>query len=130
MVKRRKLTKAERLVVYNKMDGHCAYCGTEITLRQMQVDHLIPMEFYEAYMALGQDLDQLDNFLPACRSCNNYKHTLTLEKFRDALERMPDVLIRDSVTYRNAVRFGLVTPTPHPVVFYFEKHLPEGEEGA
>lgn len=127
MVKRRKLTKAERMMVYNKTGGRCAYCGSEITLRQMQVDHLIPMEFYEAYMAMGQDLDQIDNFLPACRSCNNYKHTLTLEKFRTALERMPEVLMRDSVTYRNAVRFGLVTPTPHPVVFYFERHPAEGE---
>lgn len=37
------------------------------------------------------------------------------------IERMPDVLMRDSVTYKNAVRFGLVTPTPHKVEFYFEK---------
>lgn len=43
-----------------------------------------------------------------------------MEKFRKAIERMPEVLQRDSVTYRNAVRFGVVTPSPHPVVFYFE----------
>lgn len=37
------------------------------------------------------------------------------------VENMPTVLMRDSVTYKNAVRFGLVTPTPHPVKFYFEQ---------
>ena len=127
---RRKLSKPERQRIYAKTGGHCAYCGREITIQQMQVDHVIPMEFYDAYMSMGQDLNNADNLLPACRSCNNYKHTLTLEKFRAALERMPDVLARDSVTYRNAVRFGLVTPTPHPIVFYFESRPPEGEEDA
>lgn len=118
---RKRLSKAERQAVYDKLDGHCAYCGKKIPIQQMQVDHVIPMEFYEAYLAIGRDIDQMDNWMPACRSCNNYKHTLTLEKFRKALERMPDVLMRDNVTYRNAVRFGLVTPTPHEVVFYFEQ---------
>lgn len=37
------------------------------------------------------------------------------------VENMPNVLMRDSVTYRNAVRFGLVRPIPHPVRFYFER---------
>ena len=35
--KRRKLTKAERQFVYDKCGGHCAYCGCEITMRQMQI---------------------------------------------------------------------------------------------
>ena len=65
---------------------------------------------------------------PACRSCNHYKSRSTLEGFRKNVENMPAVLMRDSVTYRNAVRFGLVTPTPHPVRFYFEDNPPEGEE--
>ena len=119
-MKRRRLSKQERQRIYAKTDGHCAYCGREITLQQMQVDHIVPL--------YNGGTDDMQNYLPACRSCNNYKHALTLEKFRAALERMPDVLARDSVTYRNAVRFGLVTPTPHPVVFYFERHPPEGVE--
>ena len=35
---------------------------------------------------------------------------------------MPDTLMRDSNTYKNAVRFGLVIPNKKPVVFYFEKN--------
>lgn len=86
----------------------------------MQVDHVIPMEFYELYQANGFDLDTMDNYLPACRSCNHYKSTLTIKKFRKAIENYPIVLERDSVTYRNAVRFGMVQPTPKKVQFYFE----------
>ena len=119
--KRRRISKAERQEVYEKCRGHCAYCGKEISISEMNVDHLIPMEFYYAYYAVGIDIDAMHNFMPACRSCNNYKSSMTLERFRKAAERWPEVLMRDSVTYRNAVRFGMVKPTPHPVVFYFEQ---------
>jgi 5-methylcytosine-specific restriction endonuclease McrA len=37
-----KLTKEIRELVYNKCGGHCAYCGVEITSKQMQVDHIEP----------------------------------------------------------------------------------------
>lgn len=111
--KRRKLTKAERQEVYAKCNGHCAYCGMEMPISKMQADHLVPLYNY------GRD--EVGNMLPACRSCNHYKGTLTLEKFRQAIERWPAVLERDNGTYRNAVRFGMVEPRPHKVVFYFER---------
>ncbi|WP_298023587.1 HNH endonuclease [uncultured Dysosmobacter sp.] len=119
MADRKKWTSAEREAVYQKTGGRCAYCGQEITRQEMQLDHVKPVKLYEELDG-GAGLNDLENILPACRSCNHYKHTFTLEKFRAALERMPAVLERDSVTYRNAVRFGLVQPTPHKVRFYFE----------
>lgn len=117
--KRRKLTKAERQQIYAKCDGHCAYCGTSIAIEQMQVDHIIPIRRGGA--------DELDNMLPACRSCNHYKDSMTIELFRQSVERWPEILMRDSVTYRNAVRFGVVTPTPHQVMFYFEREENDDE---
>lgn len=111
--KRRKLTKAERQTVYDKTHGHCAYCGCEITMQQMQVDHV------QALRCCGKD--EIDNMLPACRSCNHYKSTLGIEDFRKALERQPTVLEKNNVTYQIAVRYGLVIPNPKPIVFYFEK---------
>lgn len=127
--KRRKISQAERKAVYEKYSGHCAYCGEKIAMSAMQVDHLIPMDLYEAYAAQGIDLDTRENYMPSCRSCNKYKHTLTIEMFRTSIERWPTVLMRDSTTYRNAVRFGQVAPTPHPVKFYFEK-MEGGEQDA
>ena len=121
MTQRRKLTKTERQAVYDKMGGHCAYCGCELALKDMQVDHVVPLQFYDTYKSKGQDLDSMNNFLPACRSCNHYKSTLTVEKFRAMVERGPEILARDSVTYRLAARFGTVIPNPKKVTFYFEK---------
>lgn len=127
--KRRKLSKDERRAVYEKYDRHCAYCGKQMAISDMQVDHLIPMQFYEAYLKKGVDIDTMDNYMPACRSCNHYKDTMTLDKFRAAIEKMPAVLMRDNVTYRNAVRFGLVTPNPHTIKFYFERLEEETHDG-
>lgn len=114
MIKRKKFSKSERQQIYDKFNGRCAYCGCEITLQQMQADHIVPLELGGA--------DDIFNLYPACRSCNHYKHTLTVEKFRQALERMPNVLMRDNVTYRNAVRFGMIKHPEKPKVkFYFEE---------
>ncbi|GHV34928.1 HNH endonuclease [Clostridia bacterium] len=109
---RRKLTKAQRHRVYDMTSGHCAYCGYNIEIGEMAIDHVEPL-------ALG-GADEIANMLPACRSCNHFKSTMTIEKFRKAVERWPEVLLRDSVTYRNAVRFGLVNPKPHNVRFFYE----------
>lgn len=114
MIKRRILSAGERKSIYNMFNGHCAYCGCEITLYNMQVDHIAPL--------YNGGADELSNMFPACRSCNHRKHTLSVESFRQEIEKAPERLMRDSPTYRNAVRFGLVVhPETPKVVFYFEK---------
>jgi len=112
-MKRRKLTPAERRQIYDKMAGRCAYCGCEISIKNMQVDHIKPV-------SRGGG-DDADNLFPACRSCNHRKGTSSLEHFRHEVEQFPVVLMRHNVTYRNAVRFGLVEHKPGKVAFYFEK---------
>lgn len=77
MNQRRKLTKDERMVVYRKTNGHCAYCGCALEYKDMQVDHIIPINGWSE-----QGEDTMDNMLPACRSCNHYKSRSTLEGFR------------------------------------------------
>ncbi|BAK99729.1 hypothetical protein OBV_25310 [Oscillibacter valericigenes Sjm18-20] len=116
MADRRRLTRAERESILDKTHGHCAYCGRILAYKDMQVDHVIPINGWSE-----QGPDTLDNMLPACRSCNHYKSRSTLEGFRKMLEDQPAVLARDNVTYQIAVRYGLVIPAPHQVVFYFEK---------
>lgn len=110
---RRRLTKSERMKILKKTDGHCAYCGCRIVYNEMQIDHVVPI--YNG----GEDTES--NMLPACRSCNHYKGTSSLGAFRHKLEKMLDVLERDSVTYKIAKRFGLVVPKPRKIVFYFEQ---------
>lgn len=124
---RKKVSKKDRERIYSLCAGHCAYCGCEIAPNEMQVDHFIPMELDVIARMNGGEADCVDNMLPACRPCNYIKSSYTLEKFREAVWRWTDSLSRDSVTYRNAVRFGQVTPTRHFPQFYFEKigvHIP------
>lgn len=115
---RKRLSDKERRRIYNKTNGHCAYCGCNLRFEQMTADHIKPIANG------GADIE--NNMLPACRSCNHRKGTSSVESFREQVERFLDVLNRDNVTYKNAVRFGLIVPNPHKVKFYFEK-LRDGE---
>ena len=114
MSERRKLTASERQQIYEKFGGHCAYCGCEITIKDMQADHTFPLHLGGA--------DDISNLYPACRACNHYKSTFDVEKFRAVIEQAPNVLMRDSATYRNIARFGLIHHPEKPTVqFYFER---------
>lgn len=79
----------------------------------MQIDHLHPIY-------LGGDND-LNNLMPTCRSCNNYKRTYTLEKFRKQLSLLNSRLERDSIIYRISKRYGLLKEVDKPIKFYFEE---------
>lgn len=111
--KRKKLNQKQREFIYNKTNGHCAYCGCELEYKDMQADHVEPF-------ILGGS-DELDNFLPSCRSCNHYKSTLGLEDFRIWMHTLPDRMLRDSVNFRNLHRFGIISIDRSPVKFYFER---------
>lgn len=111
--KRKRLTKEERLAVLAKTNSHCAYCGCKLEYKDLQVDHIFPV-----YLG-GKN--EMSNYLPACRSCNKYKDTCTVEVFRKALEHMPAALERDCTTYKIAHRFGIVQVVKPNVEFYFEK---------
>lgn len=109
---RRRLSKSERQKIYDKYNGHCAYCGCELGYKDMQVDHVIPLR-------RGGD-DDIENMLPACRSCNHYKATLTDEEFREYVSKIPDRLQRDSIPYQVGVRFGIIR-SRRDVMFYYER---------
>ena len=115
-MRRKQLTKSERTSIYNKYSGHCAYCGKEIEYKDMQVDHLIPLN---GCTRCGTD--EFENLMPSCRRCNHYKRANSLEGWRKMIEKIPDRLLRDSYIYRVALDYELVEPKPHKVVFYFEQ---------
>ena len=120
-MERKRFSAKERKQVYDKCNGHCAYCGCELNIKDMQIDHIQSLYWHNGS-------NEMDNLLPACRSCNHYKGASTLENFRKNLERMPQVLMRDCVTYRIAARYRLVIPNEQKVVFYFEKHAEERKD--
>lgn len=110
---RKPIQKKIREQVYQKYNGHCAYCGCELDYKDMQVDHVISV-----YGNNGSN--DIDNLMPACRMCNFYKSTFPLEDFRKNLESLHERL-RKPFIYRLALKYGLITEHKDKVVFYFEK---------
>jgi 5-methylcytosine-specific restriction endonuclease McrA len=116
--------KPNRQQVYDKYNGHCAYCGIPMAIKDMQVDHIIPQWLCETkdhrYRKSVSEVHCHENYMPSCRSCNNYKSGNPLEAFRASVENQIEILRRDRPTFRLAERFGLIECRPKEIVFYFE----------
>lgn len=117
--KRKRITRADRLQVFNKYGGRCAYCGKKMEIKEMQVDHMIPLRTGGA--------DEMWNYMPACRRCNHYKRGSSLEAFREMVEKIPQKLQRDSYIFRVGVNYGFFESSEKEVVFYFERQEAHGE---
>jgi len=117
--------KINRQEVYNKCLGHCAYCGKEITIKEMQVDHIQPhwhtlteQQAIKAKVTKGSH--DIDNLNPSCSRCNKWKSTYSLETFRDIIQKSIDRLERDTPNFRLAKDYNLLNVTENKVIFYFE----------
>lgn len=60
-----RLTKDERLTVFNKTNGCCHVCGKKLLLNDFQTDHVV------SHISGGSH--DVNNYLPACFICNNYR---------------------------------------------------------
>jgi len=109
---RSRFKKPDRKKIYDKFHGHCAYCGAEITLEQMHVDHVHPL--------FRGGADDETNMYPSCRRCNSWKSAWTLEEFRKEIAAQVARLSLRSPGYRLAREFFLITETGEDVRFYFE----------
>jgi len=114
--------KPNRQAILEKYANRCGYCGIPITLKEMQVDHIIPQYWIECNQATKEQVYCIDNLMPACRSCNGFKDTFSLETFRSEVSEQPNRLRKYKHTFRLAERFGLISCTPKPIVFWFEKY--------
>lgn len=120
------MNKALRERIYNKYNGHCAYCGTHITLKEMQVDHLQPKwhnltDEECKRKGIERGTDDESNLMPSCRACNYYKHTLSIEDFRIRLNGLQSRVIKP-FDARLALRYGMIQIQPWDGIFYFERY--------
>ena len=120
------MNKKIREAVYDKYDGHCAYCGKKIELRDMQVDHIVPLrrgdsEAILAKYGLERGSNDMSNLNPACRACNFRKGLLTVEQFREEIVNQCKHIIERSFQVRQSLDYGLLEYHPHDIIFYFEK---------
>lgn len=110
-------SKKTREAVYAKYDGHCAYCGRAIDIKDMQVDHFLPLRAGGIYAVATDDFS---NLMPACRMCNHYKRANSLETFRRYIAEIPRKL-RENYIYKVGVVYGNVVENVKPIKFYFEE---------
>ena len=118
-MRRKTIPKKIRQIVYDKYNGHCAYCGCELEYKDMQIDH-IESVFKAEYNREEVD-DSLNNYNPACRACNFYKSTWSLENFRDNIQHMLIGKLRRDFNYKMLVKYGMIREDFKPVRFYFEE---------
>ena len=126
------MKKADREIVFMKYVGRCAYCGEVITIKEMQVDHIIPKRNFIWHIKnkykvpeflkhlTENDIDHIDNLFPSCRVCNKWKSTHPVEQFRKELSEQVKRLNEYSSNYRIAKRYHLVKETDYGIEFYFE----------
>lgn len=120
------MRKEDRLRIYEKYNGHCAYCGKEIAYRDMQVDHISPKwrnddEKTLEMKGIEKGKDEFSNYNPSCRSCNFRKGTLSVEEFREELVKQCENIVKRSFQVRQSIDYGLLRLDYHPIVFYFEQ---------
>jgi hypothetical protein len=120
MIKRKTIAKKTREAVYQKYAGHCAYCGEKIDYKDMQIDHLIPVQRERFKRFSEEEIECFENYMPACRKCNHYKRAHSLEVFRKMIEEIPKKLDRDSYIYRIGRKYNLIVEWPQSIKFYFE----------
>ena len=126
MNKRKPISKKLREQVYQKYNGHCAYCGCELKIKDMQVDHVLSVARAK-WIKDELDLNNIDNLMTSCRSCNYYKDTCSIETFRKNLSTLME-RVRKQYIFRLAEKYGMVQEMNWDGKFYFEKVNDETKE--
>lgn len=118
-MKRKPIPKKTRELVYKKYNGHCAYCGCELAMKDMQVDHISSV-YFEHWHKTGEELNRIENLMPSCRQCNYYKDVGSIDQFRKKLQTLMERVSKPFI-YRLASKYGMVEEKPWDGEFYFEK---------
>jgi len=125
------LGKRIRQAVHQKYGGHCAYCGREITMREMQVDHAHPqgsmrrIGFTLDGQIIYEDIHHIDNLMPSCRYCNNYKGQWNIDGFRMMVKNLASSHQLMFASHSKGMvlqGLGIIQVHPWDGRFYFEKH--------
>ncbi len=126
------MKKEDRIKVWEKYSHHCAYCGKEIKLEDMQVDHFVPKNRggyprwsdKEGNYVVSHGEDSMENYMPSCRACNFRKRDMSIERFRESIREQAEGLLRGAAKFQvsMSIAYGLLTPSfDKPIIFYFEK---------
>lgn len=124
-MKHKAIPKKIREQVYQKYNGHCAYCGCSLEYKDMQVDHIESLYSKSGYFGtiddpnITQD-DNISNLMPSCRQCNYYKSANDIEGLRRMLKTLME-RVKKPFIYRLAEKYGMVQEIEWDGKFYFER---------
>lgn len=122
-------SKRQREALRAKFGGRCAYCGCE--LDKMHADHMEPVvrlftdPWSRPLPAAERSLKNPErnvvaNMMPSCAPCNLHKGGYSLEQWRVYIQRSAEIVRKQTSTFRAGERFGVISVSDAPVVFYFE----------
>lgn len=115
---------------YKTIPSHYRHKITKEVFSDMQVGKMPEGKWYMDYDwisaknvpdgCINPEMECMENYMPACASCNINKHNLSVEEFRTMIAHFMHHLNNSSIQYKLSKRYGLVEETNKPVVFFFE----------
>ena len=99
-----------RIKIFEKYDGHCAYCGKKLDInRDFIIEHINPIK--------KGGKSEPNNYNPSCGNCNLHKLGLDLEEFRQRIFNIPYKHLKDQA----GLYFRICRIKPKSIIFYFER---------
>jgi CRISPR/Cas system Type II protein with McrA/HNH and RuvC-like nuclease domain len=122
----KQISDRARLLVFQKYEGRCAYCGCEISYNSFQIDHIHPKSGYiETENGKPVSPNRIENLNPSCRSCNHYKHFYSVSEFKMYLKQMFETkqqyLFKSMTKFELAKKYGVIVVSKWDGLFYFER---------
>lgn len=128
------MKQPKREIIKQKFGGLCAYSGTPLK-EDWQVEHILPVERdLLTNKPKYPERNHIDNLIPVQKILNHYKHSLSLEEFRNWLlgglhlrlaklpkkTNSPTTIKRAKYLWEVADLFGITPEKPFNKKFYFE----------
>ena len=90
--------------------------------KDMQIDHVESVYRNNDIAQTMSEKEMYDesNLLPACRQCNFYKSTFTIDQFKQRLKNVMMPNLQKDFRYRLAAKYGLIEETDKSIIFYYE----------
>jgi 5-methylcytosine-specific restriction endonuclease McrA len=131
-------SRKQREALRQKFGGRCAYCGCDLS-GGLHCDHMEPVIRYtpsvwdpsapKGVQMVKPERNTVSNMMPACKACNLHKGGYSLESWRTYLQRSAEIVRKQTSTFRAGERFGVITVSDAPIVFYFERQAASQSAG-
>lgn len=128
---------SKRKIIFEKTNGRCFYCGCNLPKTGWHADHFHPIVrrlednrdkngvligYKTGKDCLYPELDTIENLVPACAPCNNFKHSLSIEGYRRIVSDQFKNVLKNSTGLRQLERLGLIDIKEKPILFWYEKN--------